>query len=236
MLKTYNFWIKLVAVLILIVRIVGDKFGFYVDSVLYMDIATALASVLVILGVIQVPPTTSASGAENQIKEGNSVREDIALTLKEMAEKLKGITGNSGCKELEPITDLMDEILIEAGEEVEKTQKSSEKIENVEENSVQGEESLKMEEEKMLENSQDGDVIIEEDLSAEESRMIENYLVENLNQEAKEGEAEAVEAGDIEEETLGDSEGSDEVYQALKEKIKTLIEDNLDDIISSLVG
>ena len=59
-LKSYNFWIRMVSVLLLFVRIVGNEFGFEIDSVLLMDIATAFAGVLVVLGVIQAPVSGSS--------------------------------------------------------------------------------------------------------------------------------------------------------------------------------
>ena len=53
--KTYNFWISLVSAVVLIVRIIGDKFNFIVDTSLIMDITTGLCSIFVILGILSVP-------------------------------------------------------------------------------------------------------------------------------------------------------------------------------------
>jgi len=53
--KTYNFWISLVSAILLIVRVVGDKYGFSVDSGLVMDITTGVCGIFVILGIISVP-------------------------------------------------------------------------------------------------------------------------------------------------------------------------------------
>ena len=53
--KTYNFWISLVSAVLLIIRIIGDKYGFSVDSGLVMDITTGICGIFVILGIISVP-------------------------------------------------------------------------------------------------------------------------------------------------------------------------------------
>ena len=56
--KTYNFWISLASAVVLILRIIGDKFNFFVDTSLIMDITTGLCSIFVILGILSVPKTT----------------------------------------------------------------------------------------------------------------------------------------------------------------------------------
>lgn len=252
MFKTYNFWIKLVAVLILIVRIVGDRLGFYVDSELYMDIATALASVLVILGVIQVPAATSNTNNKNS-KEGVEVREDITETLKGMAEKLKGLTDNFNSVKLAPITTLIDEILAEC---------SGEGLEKAEDVSA-GEEETKLEEALSAAGGSEADCdeseleVVEEELLEEEimDEGLDEYLIRTeLEGECSENIKEAHAFSDESEPqeviitTEGESEAKsevadgtnkshddEEVLLALKEKIKALIENNLDEIISSVV-
>ena len=96
MFKSYNFWIRLVAVLVLLLRIVGSELGFSVDSALIIDLATAIASVLVVLGVIQVPVQkvegSIVNGSEVKNKNGGEfmktfeqIKEDL-LTVKEKIE------------------------------------------------------------------------------------------------------------------------------------------------------
>ena len=70
--KQYNFWIKLVALLILVLNILGEVFGFSVDSALFMDVSSALMSILVVLGVIQVPATIANGKQENNIGDGGN--------------------------------------------------------------------------------------------------------------------------------------------------------------------
>ena len=118
MLKTYNFWVKLIAVSILIFKVVGEKFGLYVDSVMYMDVATILASVLVVLGVLQVP----ASGENNKTKkEIGEVKEDILSVLVEMGEKIKAVSGSVQSSKVSMLTTIIEEIISETQENAEKT-------------------------------------------------------------------------------------------------------------------
>lgn len=53
--RTYNFWISLSSAILLFVRVIGQHFGFEIDSTLFMDIVTALCGILVVLGIIIMP-------------------------------------------------------------------------------------------------------------------------------------------------------------------------------------
>ena len=53
--KTYNFWISLVSAIVLVLRIIGDKYNFFVDASLIMDVTTGLCSIFVVLGIISAP-------------------------------------------------------------------------------------------------------------------------------------------------------------------------------------
>ena len=50
----------------LIVRIIGDKFNFIVDTNLIMDITTGLCSIFVILGILSVPKTKNQQETTTQ--------------------------------------------------------------------------------------------------------------------------------------------------------------------------
>lgn len=225
-LKTYNFWIRLVAVLILLLRVVGDRLGFYVDSELYMDIATALASVLVILGVIQVPAATS--GTEKENKEGNMVREDIAKTLKEIGEKIKGITDSFVSGKLAGVSGVIDEILFEGGEqtdgevcEVEKSKASEMADETVVDD---------------IKADAEEEVVIE----SEKDEALDDYLLRTENIETSEEgegfeESEAAETQSSRAEVFEEEiEIDDELILKLKSKIKSIIDSNIDEILASV--
>lgn len=69
--KTYDFWVKLSASIVLLVQIVGDKFGFRIDSMIFMDIITAIAGVLVVLGIISAPTVLREKGGNEMNSSKN---------------------------------------------------------------------------------------------------------------------------------------------------------------------
>lgn len=113
MLKSYNFWIRLVAVVVLLLRVVGTEFGFSIDAGLIIDIATAVASVLVVLGVIQVPADTGKTTIETEtnIKGGEEMNsyEQIKNDITLAKDKLLKAYENS--ETLQEIMKLLDKIL-----------------------------------------------------------------------------------------------------------------------------
>lgn len=70
--RTYNFWISLAAAILIVLRLLGQYFGFVVDSNLFMDIATAVCGVLVILGIIIMP-----ASAQNTTKTDKSKQKTV---------------------------------------------------------------------------------------------------------------------------------------------------------------
>ena len=88
--KSYNFWVKMVSAVVLILRIVLNKFGYELDSAFVLDIATLVAGVLVILGIINEPTGVTVSFNENM--EGNGVEGNSSEVLKEkVKEKLSEV-------------------------------------------------------------------------------------------------------------------------------------------------
>lgn len=61
--KSYSFWVSLASAVILILKVLGSRFGFTVDESMVSDIFTALCSILVLMGIIVVP--TNAQGSSN---------------------------------------------------------------------------------------------------------------------------------------------------------------------------
>ena len=53
--KSYSFWVSIASAVILILKVLGNRFGFVVDESMVSDIFTAICSVLVLLGIIVVP-------------------------------------------------------------------------------------------------------------------------------------------------------------------------------------
>ena len=69
--KTYNFWLSLVSACLLIARIIGDKFGFSIDSVLVMDITTGVCGIFVILGIISAPQKNASTKGDIVVENTN---------------------------------------------------------------------------------------------------------------------------------------------------------------------
>ena len=57
--KSYSFWVSLASAVILILKVLGNRFGFTVDETMVSDLFTALCSILVLLGIIVVPNNTN---------------------------------------------------------------------------------------------------------------------------------------------------------------------------------
>lgn len=92
--KTYNFWISLASAIVLIVRIIGDKFNFFVDTSLIMDVTTGLCSIFVILGILSVPKvktTTEQKNDTTQDKTPNENLETIITNINTSRELLKNM-------------------------------------------------------------------------------------------------------------------------------------------------
>ena len=67
--RTYNFWISLSASVLIVLRLLGQSLGFEIDSSLFMDIATAVCGVLVVLGIIIMPTASVEKKAKKQDAE-----------------------------------------------------------------------------------------------------------------------------------------------------------------------
>jgi len=87
--KTYNFWISLVSAVLLLVRIIGDKYGFAVDAGLVMDITTGVCGIFVILGIISAPQKNQTNNnKENSVMnqvEDQKVEQNCALDSSNVA-------------------------------------------------------------------------------------------------------------------------------------------------------
>lgn len=66
--KSYSFWVSLASAIILILKVLGSRFGFTVDESMVSDFFTAICSILVLLGIIVIPQ----SGNQTQTKDNNN--------------------------------------------------------------------------------------------------------------------------------------------------------------------
>ena len=66
--KNYDFWVKILSALLLLLRIVFAEIGINFDSSLILDVATAVAGIMVVLGIISAPATVTKKD-ENLLTE-----------------------------------------------------------------------------------------------------------------------------------------------------------------------
>lgn len=55
--KTYSFWVSLTSAVILIIKLIGQKYGLAIDETFISDLVTTICGLLVILGIIVIPKT-----------------------------------------------------------------------------------------------------------------------------------------------------------------------------------
>lgn len=77
--KSYSFWVSLGSAIILILKVLGSRFGFKVDETMISDLFTALCSILVILGIIVIPQP-------KDIEKHKSIKEAFKNCLQEPEE------------------------------------------------------------------------------------------------------------------------------------------------------
>ena len=87
--KSYNFWVKLVSAVILIARIILAKFGYELDSALIIDIATLVAGLLVIMGIINEP--TGITITYKECENNENIKGDVSMTEQIKNDLLAGV-------------------------------------------------------------------------------------------------------------------------------------------------
>lgn len=104
--KSYSFWVSLASAVILILKVLGSRFGFSVDESMVSDIFTAICSVLVLLGIIVIPqaPQTTLEKQNNQVTQeiasSNNLNSDTTETTNEEPIKnLNHIAVDEICKQ-----------------------------------------------------------------------------------------------------------------------------------------
>ena len=127
--KSYGFWISLASAIILILKVIGAKFGFSVDETFISDLTTSLCSILVILGIIVTP----SNKIETLVKmvEQETKQNDTSIKTEEISEHETQVTEESNLITTEEPSKLVQEETAElfTGEEPvinEQTEDSSE--------------------------------------------------------------------------------------------------------------
>ena len=71
LIKSYSFWTTLAGAIVVLVQVLEKIFNFNIPSELVHDLITAIAGVLVALGIVTMPKTIA------EAKEGNKLAEEI---------------------------------------------------------------------------------------------------------------------------------------------------------------
>lgn len=121
--KSYSFWVSLASAVILILKLIGQRFGFDVDEGLISDLFTSLCAILVILGIIVVPSANSIieqksiNVAKDLVEEkqpvvceklNNIAEENKVNVITEKTEELAHIENDN--KEFEIVVEKNDDI------------------------------------------------------------------------------------------------------------------------------
>lgn len=108
-LTSYNFWVRIVSAVVLILRIVLSKFGIKIDSAFILDIATLVAGFLVVVGIINEPTgiTISYKSEKGDIMQNNEIfKKQIDEKLKEVEQ----IFASFGIKDKAVVAESLQEI------------------------------------------------------------------------------------------------------------------------------
>lgn len=134
MLKSYNFWVRLISVLVLLLRVIGSEFGFTIDSGLIIDIATVVASILVVLGVIQAPVGVTTSTEEDQKNIGGNFMKTMEQVKADILTAKNKLIETFGTDEkVYDITGILDAIIEDNTETTETPVEEAVQVEAVEE-------------------------------------------------------------------------------------------------------
>ena len=86
--KTYSFWISLISAILIVVRIVGEHFGWFINESFIMDIVTGICGILVLLGILS-SPTNKEESMEETINNLKEQSEQIQNQQKELNQTIK---------------------------------------------------------------------------------------------------------------------------------------------------
>ena len=107
--KTYSFWISLVSAVLIIIRILGEYFGWFINEKLVMDIVTGICGVLVLLGILS-SPTKGEKTVENTIDQITQEVENSSQEQKELQSQIKEDLSESSLTIAEQIEKLKSKI------------------------------------------------------------------------------------------------------------------------------
>ena len=122
--KSYSFWVSLTSAVVLVVKLIGQKYGLVIDDGFISDLVTSLCGILVILGIIVLPAKkdnkeektkTNLIKSENENYTNDNVLNSVSNQLQEEIDNI--ISRN-----------FSEEPKAEENEDVEKIEPNSEPI------------------------------------------------------------------------------------------------------------
>lgn len=127
-LTSYNFWVRIVSAVVLILRIILSKFGINIDSAFILDIATLVAGFLVVVGIINEPTGITIS-YKNESGDDMVNTVNIKTKIDEKLKEVEKIFAGFGIKDkavvaesLQKIDDFLVTILQNELKDIEKMQ------------------------------------------------------------------------------------------------------------------
>lgn len=75
-LKSYSFWVSFASAVILILKLIGQKYGFTIDAGFLSDLVTAVCGLLVILGIFVVPKNNSSENTQSENNLENNIQDN----------------------------------------------------------------------------------------------------------------------------------------------------------------
>ncbi len=218
-LTSYNFWVRIVSAVVLILRIVLSKFGIKIDSAFILDIATLVAGFLVVVGIINEPTgiTISYKSEKGDIMQNNEIfKKQIDEKLKEVEQifasfgiKDKAVVAES----LQEIDNFLVDLLQRESQELQELQselnatdslQTEPKTEELAETTPPDEQAVEKIEPVVVEESAETMAqaeAITQTVEKNEPAVVEKPAEEKIDEQAKEGHIETIEVTPTTEQT-----------------------------------
>ena len=115
--KSYSFWVSLTSAIILILKILGTRFGFVVDETMVSDLFTALCSILVLLGIIVPsqnisnisPKTTNINNLSKTTQQSVQINQETENKIPENKQSVLTNDNINTIDDSEPINESVSE-------------------------------------------------------------------------------------------------------------------------------
>ena len=105
LIKTYSFWTTLAGAIVVLVQVLGRIFNFIVPNDLVHDLITAIAGVLVALGIVTMPRASKDVSSRGREEENLSSKEEREENSEEENKKEDEKTPTSDPKKEDSLAD-----------------------------------------------------------------------------------------------------------------------------------